>query len=82
MHRQVVMILGPTAVGKTDVAMALQDALGGKQRAQLISADSAMVYRGLDIGAAKPTAQELAAYPHALIDCCDPETPFSGGRFC
>ena len=52
--------------------MALQDQLGGPAKAQLISADSALVYRGMDIGTAKPTAQELAAYPHRLIDIRDP----------
>ena len=59
----VAVVIGPTAAGKTAVAMALQDQLGGPAKAQLISADSALVYRGMDIGTAKPNTQELAAYP-------------------
>ena len=81
MQRRIVLIIGPTAVGKTDVAMALQDLLGGRQAAQLISADSAMVYRGLDIGSAKPNATELAAYPHELIDIREPEDAYTAADF-
>ncbi|MEM7003143.1 MAG: tRNA (adenosine(37)-N6)-dimethylallyltransferase MiaA [Pseudomonadota bacterium] len=76
----VVVLLGPTAAGKTAVAMALQDLLG-KSRTQLISVDSAMVYRGMDIGSAKPTAAELADYPHALIDIRDPAEPYNAADF-
>ena len=75
------LIIGPTAAGKTDVAMALQDLLGGRQKAQLVSADSAMVYRGLDIGSAKPKATELAAYPHELIDIREPEDAYTAADF-
>ena len=54
----VLIICGPTAIGKTGVAMAVQDALGGPHRAQLISADSAaLIYRGMDIGTAKPSRE-------------------------
>lgn len=77
----VAVVIGPTAAGKTAVAMALQDQLGGPAKAQLISADSALVYRGMDIGTAKPTAQELAAYPHRLIDIRDPSEPYSAADF-
>ncbi|WP_444919264.1 tRNA (adenosine(37)-N6)-dimethylallyltransferase MiaA [Microbulbifer sp. JMSA003] len=69
--------MGPTASGKTDLAMALADRLP----VELISVDSALVYRGLDIGSAKPSVEELAAYPHCLIDICDPSESYSAGRF-
>lgn len=75
------ILVGPTAVGKTDVACAVQDRLGGADRVQLISADSAMVYRGLDIGAAKPDAATLMRHPHALIDIRDPEHPYTAADF-
>lgn len=78
--RQMVLLVGPTAVGKTDVACALQDLLG-RDRAPLISADSAMVYRGMDIGSAKPTPGELARHPHALIDIRDPEQTYTAADF-
>lgn len=77
----VAVVIGPTAAGKTAVAMALQDQLGGPSKAQLISADSALVYRGMDIGTAKPNAQELIAYPHRLIDIRDPSEPYSVADF-
>nr|WP_050901677.1 tRNA (adenosine(37)-N6)-dimethylallyltransferase MiaA [Microbulbifer agarilyticus] len=69
--------MGPTASGKTDLAMAISDSLP----VELISVDSALVYRGLDIGSAKPTPEELARYPHRLIDICDPAESYSAGRF-
>jgi len=72
-----VFIMGPTATGKTDLAIALADELP----MDIISVDSAMVYRGLDIGSAKPDAQTLAASPHRLIDICDPADAYSAGRF-
>jgi len=69
--------MGPTASGKTALACALSKRfpLG------LISVDSALVYRGLDIGAAKPDAATLARYPHALIDIRDPSEPYSAADF-
>lgn len=72
-----VALMGPTASGKTDLALALADRfpLG------LVSADSALVYRGLDIGSAKPDAATLARYPHALVDVREPDQPFSAGDF-
>ncbi|MEL6869886.1 MAG: tRNA (adenosine(37)-N6)-dimethylallyltransferase MiaA [Pseudomonadota bacterium] len=73
----VVCILGPTAMGKTEVALALH-ARGG---VDIISVDSAMVYRGLDIGTAKPDAQTLAACPHALVDIVDPWHAYSVAQF-
>lgn len=76
-HPPVLCLMGPTASGKTDLAMALADV----RPLDLISVDSAMVYRGMDIGTAKPTPAELARYPHALVDCCDPSVPYSVGHF-
>ncbi len=73
----VLCLMGPTATGKTDVAMALADRLP----VALISVDSAMVYRGMDIGTAKPAPAQLARYPHALIDVRDPSEAFSVGDF-
>lgn len=69
--------MGPTASGKTALACALSERfpLG------LISVDSALVYRGLDIGTAKPDAATLARYPHALIDIRDPAEPYSAADF-
>ncbi|WP_200842681.1 tRNA (adenosine(37)-N6)-dimethylallyltransferase MiaA [Zhongshania aliphaticivorans] len=69
--------MGPTAAGKTDLALALSERLP----CDLISVDSALVYRGLDIGSAKPDAQTLARYPHQLIDICDPAEPYSAAQF-
>lgn len=69
--------MGPTACGKTAVAMALCEALN----AQIISVDSAMVFRGMDIGTAKPTPEELARAPHRLIDIVDPDDVYSAGQF-
>ena len=77
----VAIVIGPTAAGKTATAMALHDALGGTSKAQLISADSALVYRGMDIGTAKPSAAELIDYPHQLIDIRDPSEPYSAADF-
>jgi len=69
--------MGPTASGKTDLAMALCDRLP----CEIISVDSAMTYRGMDIGTAKPTAAELARAPHRLIDICDPAETYSAADF-
>ena len=79
--RQVVLVLGPTAVGKTAVAMALQDRLGGAARARLISVDSTMVYKQLNIGTAKPSVAEQAQYPHDLIDIRDPAQAYTAADF-
>jgi tRNA dimethylallyltransferase len=72
-----VCILGPTCTGKT--ALALQ--LAGRFPIELVSVDSALVYRGMDVGTSKPSAAERAAVPHHLIDICDPSEPYSAGRF-
>jgi tRNA dimethylallyltransferase len=73
----IIVVTGVTATGKTDLAMALAD----RFPAQLISVDSAMIYRGMDIGTAKPSAAELARHPHALIDIRDPAEPYSVAEF-
>lgn len=72
-----IFLMGPTAAGKTDIAMALHERLGH----ELISVDSAMVYRKMDIGSAKPSAAELARAPHRLIDIRDPTEPYSAADF-
>ncbi len=72
-----VFLMGPTASGKTALACALADRFG----VGLVSVDSALVYRGLDIGAAKPDLPTLARYPHALIDIRDPAKPYSAALF-
>jgi tRNA dimethylallyltransferase len=74
----VICLMGPTASGKTALAMALYDALP----CDIISVDSALVYKGMDIGTAKPTAEELAQYPHQLIDIRDPSESYSAADFC
>ena len=70
-------LAGPTASGKSALALALADALG----AEIISVDSALVYRGMDIGTAKPTLAERAAVPHHLIDIRDPAQTYSAAEF-
>ncbi|HEX7080158.1 MAG TPA: tRNA (adenosine(37)-N6)-dimethylallyltransferase MiaA [Gammaproteobacteria bacterium] len=72
-----VCLTGPTACGKTDLALELAGALP----LEIVSVDSAMVYRGMDIGTAKPSAQVRAAVPHHLIDIVDPAEAYSAGRF-
>ncbi|MEO6973479.1 MAG: tRNA (adenosine(37)-N6)-dimethylallyltransferase MiaA [Rhodoferax sp.] len=72
-----VVLAGPTAAGKTAVSMAIARA----HAIEIISVDSALVYRGMDIGTAKPGAQELAAVPHHLIDIRDPTRPYSAAEF-
>ena len=73
MERRLLAIVGPTATGKTEVGMGLAEALDG----EIISADSMQVYRGMDIGTAKPTAEQRARVPHHLIDILDPDEAFS-----
>ena len=73
----VICLMGPTATGKTDIAVRL----GEQIPADIISVDSALVYRGMDIGTAKPDAEMLARAPHKLIDIRDPEENYSAGNF-
>jgi tRNA dimethylallyltransferase len=72
-----IFIMGPTASGKTALACALYDELP----CELISVDSALVYKDMNIGTAKPTTEELAQYPHHLIDIRDPSEPYSAADF-
>lgn len=72
-----ILLMGPTGAGKTDAAMALAERLP----VEIVSVDSAMVYRGLDIGSAKPSPSVLARYPHHLVDIVDPSEPYSAGEF-
>lgn len=73
----VIFVMGPTASGKTDLAMQLSDRLP----CDLISVDSAMIYRDMDIGTAKPDAQTLQEYPHRLVDILDPAEAYSAAQF-
>ncbi|MDY7563118.1 tRNA (adenosine(37)-N6)-dimethylallyltransferase MiaA [Pseudomonas sp. 10B1] len=72
-----IFLMGPTAAGKTDLAMALARALP----CELVSVDSALVYRGMDIGTAKPSKEQLAEFPHRLIDILDPVQSYSAADF-
>lgn len=72
-----ICLMGPTAAGKTALAIELTQRLP----CDIISVDSALVYRGMDIGTAKPSQAELALAPHRLIDCVDPVDAYSAGRF-
>lgn len=70
-------VIGPTAVGKSAYAVALAKRLNG----EIVSGDSMQVYRGMDIGTAKATAEEQSGVPHHLLDIADISEPFSAGRF-
>src|SRR3546814_7309584 len=72
-----IALMGPTASGKTALAIDWAQRLGG----EIVSVDSALVYRGLEIGAAKPDAAELARAPHHLIDIREPWQPYSAAAF-
>src|SRR5512138_2549442 len=64
-----VLIVGPTAVGKTELAIQLAERMNG----EIVSADSRLFYRGMDIGTAKPTLEEMQRVPHHLIDIANPD---------
>lgn len=74
---KLMIIAGPTAVGKTSASLRIAKEIGG----EIISADSMQVYRGMDIGTAKISKEEMGGIPHHLIDICDPEEDFSVIRF-
>lgn len=76
-NKPVIIILGPTGVGKTGLSILLAKAL----KTEIISADSMLVYRHMDIGTAKPSPPELAAVPHHLINILEPDEKFSAGLF-
>ena len=73
----VVLILGPTGSGKTALSLALAQRFGG----EIVSCDSVAVYRGMDLGTAKPSAAERALVPHHVIDVADPDQPFTAGAY-
>ena len=77
MRARLVIVTGPTASGKTDLALELATRLGG----EIVNADSQQVYRGLDVGTAKPTPSQRAAAPHHLLDVCDPGQGMDAARF-
>lgn len=72
-----ICIAGPTASGKTGLAVALAKALNG----EVVSCDSMQIYRGMDVGTAKPTPEEMQGVPHHLLDVADPGEDFSVGRY-
>jgi tRNA dimethylallyltransferase len=72
-----VLLLGPTGSGKTALSLALAERFHG----EIISCDSVAVYRGMDLGTAKPTPDERARIPHHLIDIADPDQPFTAGDY-
>ena len=81
MKLHAIAIAGPTASGKTGLAMAIADHLKKRGGAEIISVDSALVYKGMDIGTAKPSQAELAAVPHYLINIRDPLNAYSAAEF-
>ena len=74
---RVIVLMGPTASGKTALGVDIAKALDG----EVISVDSALVYRGMDIGTAKPDMEERQGIKHHLIDLLDPSESFSAGQF-
>ena len=73
----VLFLMGPTASGKTELAIEISKTIDSK----LISVDSALIYKGMDIGTAKPDKKTLKEFPHELIDICEPEDSFSVNDF-
>lgn len=76
-HPRVLVIAGPTATGKSALGLALAERVGG----EIVNADALQVYRGLDVGTAKPTAEERERVPHHLIDVLEPTERYSAGEF-
>jgi tRNA dimethylallyltransferase len=74
-------LAGPTASGKTASAFAIAEALAATRPVEIVSVDSALVYRGMDIGTAKPSVAERARVPHHLIDIIEPSEAYSAARF-
>ena len=74
-------LAGPTAAGKTAIALAFAERWAERWPVEIISVDSALVYRGMDIGTAKPSAAERAAVPHHLIDIVEPTAAYSAAQF-
>ena len=76
-YDRIVCVVGPTASGKTKMAVELAKQLGG----EVISCDSMQIYRGMDVGTAKPTDEEMQGIPHHMIDIAEPDEDFSVGRY-
>ncbi len=76
-HPGVLVIVGPTAVGKTEISLRLAEALDG----EIVSMDSRLIYRGMDIGTAKPSQSEMARLPHHMIDIAEPDEVWSLALF-
>lgn len=76
-NKPVMLIMGPTGAGKTDLALHL----AARYPVEIVSVDSAMVYRGMNIGTGKPDAATLARFPHHLVDILDPAQAYSAGQF-
>src|SRR4249920_2026970 len=76
-EKPILIIAGPTAVGKTDVSVLLARRLG----AEIVSADSMQIYRGMDIGTAKPSAEQRKLVYHHMIDIAAPDQPYSVGDY-
>lgn len=77
MKQKVYFVVGPTASGKTAAAVELAQQLDG----EVVSADSMAIYRGMDIGTAKPTQREMRGIPHHMLDCVDPARPYSVSEY-
>ncbi len=77
-NKNIICLMGPTASGKTDLAIELCKKFSG----EIISVDSALIYRSMDIGTAKPTQNILNTTPHYLVDICDPAENYSVAQFC
>jgi tRNA dimethylallyltransferase len=76
-RKRIVVVTGPTATGKTSLAVDLALALDG----EVVNADSMQVYRGMDVGTAKPSEEEMRGIPHHLLDVVDPDQPFNAARY-
>lgn len=77
MKPKIILIVGPTGAGKTQLALEIAQKING----EIVTADSMQIYRYMDIGTAKPTAQEQALIPHHLLDIIDPDQNFSAGQY-
>ena len=77
MKRKLIFVVGPTASGKTAAAIDLALRCGG----EVVSADSVAIYRGMDVGSAKPSAQEMRGVPHHMLSCADPAVPYSVSEY-
>jgi tRNA dimethylallyltransferase len=74
-------LVGPTASGKTELAVALAERLTADADVEIVSVDSMLVYRGMDVGTAKPSQEQRSRVPHHLLDLVDPEEPFSVAEY-